>query len=330
MKLARVLAMLSVLALGTSLAACSDSGNAGTGSTSLGGPSGGGSATGLIDALCTALHSCCVADGKESSRDACVTFYTALSANAKLGPNAAACESYLRQHAGDGQVCEGGLQGDDDICEDALELNDKGSTPKRALGQTCDFEDDCAVATPGAKADCRHDFNGGSTVTACVELVTVQAGAPCGYSMTDDGYPSQVFGSSTPSDDPPTYTYGICQFKDGLFCDGTTRTCKAFGNIGEPCTGFDSCVKAATCQYEQSSSKQVCVARAAIGEACSNSSSESCVEGAACKDKICVAQKKAGEACALSSDCLSSYCKDAKCEGNGGSSGSGLICFTAK
>lgn len=326
MKLARILAIASLVGLGASLNACGSSGNGGTGATGIGGPNG-GTATGLIDAICTALHGCCVADGKASSKEACVGFYTAFTANAKVGPNAAACESYLRAHATDGEICTGGLDGPDDICQDALILNDKGSTPKRALGQTCDTEDDCAVSTPGAEADCQHSFSGGNTVTACIEIVTAAAGEACVYTLTAEGSRSQTFSGGSKPDEAPVYTVGICKYKDGLYCDSSSKTCKALGNPGDPCTGFDSCLKEASCQYEQSSSKQVCVLRAAVGEACSNSSSESCVEGAACKDKVCVALKKAGEACGLSSECASSYCKDAKCEGNGG--GTGTLCFTA-
>lgn len=326
MKLARVLAVSSIIGLAGSLYGCGSDGNAGTGSTSFGGPNG-GSASSLIDALCTGLHGCCVASGKASSKDACVAFYKAFTQNAKLGPTAGACESYLRTHANDGVLCTDGLDGPDDICDDALILNDKGTTPKRALGETCDTEDDCAAATAGAEADCQTTFDGGSSKSTCVEIVTAQAGAACGYSETVDGNRVQVFGGSSKPDDPPVYSLGICKYKEGLYCDGSSKTCKVLGNVGDACTGFDSCVKEASCQFEQGSSKQVCVARAAIGEACNNASSQSCVEGAACKEKVCVALKKAGEACALSSECASSYCNNSKCEGNGG--GSSTICFTA-
>lgn len=327
MNLARTFALVALTGLGTVLYGCGSDNNAGTGSTGFDQPGGGGTGTasGLIDALCNASQVCCVKEGSDSSKEACVAFYKAFTAGAKVGPTAAACEQLIRQRSADGSFCEQGTDDANgaDICDGALELSGKGNTPKQKPGDTCDTESDCSVNTAGADAYCAYSSSGGAQTSTCVEVLTAAAGEPCLYTLTVEGYRSQTFSGSGTTDPVPT-SVGQCRYADKLYCDSQSKTCKPIGAVGEACTGFDSCTAEANCEFDSATSKQICKAKAALGEAC-NGSSNACVKGTGCKDKVCSALLPNGSACTLSSECANSICNNSKC--SGGSSKS--LCFSA-
>jgi hypothetical protein len=321
MRISRVLASLSAVAVALSLYAC-DSGDGG----------GGGSIGSLVDAQCSAYHSCCVASGQDSSKEACVGFYNAFGATkAAAGPNAAECEALLRERTADGTFCTLGSRKDGvDICDGAFGDKKDTTSGKTAPGAACKSDSECAVVTPGATAECyyRSSFTNGSSSTTqtCAERVVRAAGEACTSTLTFDG--ATLSFSSGSTDGPPPTQIGICRNADGLYCGRTNKVCAPLVALGETCEGSESCADATNdCTFASGGTGSVCTAKRKIGEACS--SFDRCEKGAGCKGDVCVALAPNGTACASSSECAGGSCNNQKCEGSL-SSGGATICFTDK
>jgi hypothetical protein len=143
-------------------------------------------------------------------------------------------------------------------------------------------------------------------------------GDPCSQTCESFGvaaYSCFSFGSS----DALTLGEEVrCYKNDGLVC-GTDFTCKAIGELGDPCQSDNDCTDAAHCDFDT----QLCTARAALGEACGGFDSP-CVDGAFCNDSgECQALKAAGQACQSFQECESD-CTDGVCT-QSGDLGEGLI-----
>jgi hypothetical protein len=191
-------------------------------------------------------------------------------------------------------------------------------------GQPCNTSSDCAKAS-GGSAICYSQttfVDGGSTSTStCVQTQKGTAGqGPCvGTVQGNTTY--FALGSGT----PPGMGY-TCDVATGVYCNSNTQKCTALGTTGQMCNGDEQCVASDYCPFGGPNGS-TCQPRIAVGSACTNNGSNSCVPDAYCdqSSSTCKAQLASGSACMTSQECQSGICNNSKCTGSS-NLGLALLC----
>ncbi|HEX6273020.1 MAG TPA: hypothetical protein VFZ53_08270 [Polyangiaceae bacterium] len=165
----------------------------------------------------------------------------------------------------------------------------------RRLGGTCELPSDspCSRIYEGtvenggsceSSIECRHGAGGVACVTIsvgdeephsgeCRPLTVGQVGSPCFRTIDEDAY---SVGYSTSMPDPPL---GVCDRRQGLYCDYDTYTCRMLHGMGETC---GECVSGLYCRDEDA----VCVPQLPAGSPCEYFGQ--CEGELACIDGVCV------------------------------------------
>jgi hypothetical protein len=171
-----------------------------------------------------------------------------------------------------------------------------GLADEDADDNVCDrvYEDPAAAAAGGActtEEDCQQPDVGSVTCTkgVCLQRVPGKAGDACLRDLDGDNLPA---------------TSAICQPKDGLFCESTTKVCTAVRNAGGDCDRDAAC-ESSRCVAGK------CVARLAAGAACSEDAA--CANGSWCASGFCAPQLANGTACTQSASCAGGDCVNGKC-----------------
>lgn len=238
--------------------------------------------------VCDSLERCCSEQGYAFNPAICILFGTPERGAHYDAQAAGACLDELRT-----ADCD---QGTSSAC-------DRVYSGDVQVGGACTSDVECAPVA-GAEIEC-DSFD-----EVCTSVVRGSEGDPCSQTCESFGvgaYSCFSFGSSE------QLTLGEevrCYKNDGLVC-GSDFTCKAIGELGDPCQSDNDCPDAAHCAFDT----DVCTARAAVGEACDVFDAP-CVDGAFCNDTgECQALKAAGEACAGLEECQGS-CTGGMCEEN--------------
>ena len=267
----------------------------------------------FIAELCQQYMPCCAKAGKPSDGGACRAFYGGYAASATYnGAAANACLSEIKASSGSATFCETGMSGSSAPSCGQVFGSASGGTKKP--GETCTDDDDCASSAEG-EVECESLYKDGATIKKCQIRVVGKAGdTPC--VGTVDGNSTSF--SGTPLPDIPQKGY-TCDVKNGLRCDGTTRTCVAIAKVGEACTGSGTnvCVKEAYCD----STTKVCAARKAAGSACEQYRDQ-CAVGTYCETTslTCKTSIADGAPCKSSTECLSRSCVNMACAKQGSGS----------
>jgi hypothetical protein len=172
---------------------------------------------------------------------------------------------------------------------------------------------DCAPSSEG-NVDCTSSFSGGSfSDRFCQVRARGAEGGAC---------VGEVQGGTTITSgagDAPSVT--VCYEADGLYCDLSSKTCKAYSDPGGPCSGGQGCKEGAYC------AESICTAQVPAGGDCSLDS-DACDATSYCSfpDSLCTSRLENGSACESYEECLSDNCgSDGVCESAGSLGNLGLL-----
>jgi hypothetical protein len=244
------------------------------------------------------------------------------------------CEAAL-----DGTVESGGDCDFDHECDGAAYCKSSGScpgacTPKAAVGETCDNEDQCqlgltcavdtgrCVALAGA-----GDLCGGSEGTQCSDGLFCAGQDESTGKAGNCRSASEVLVGEVGEDCEPA-AGKLC--KAGVSCtldslDGQTPVfkCAAIAGSGAACKpGYPSpCPADEYCSVPAASLEGTCTAAPQSGEACATPAFEDtpsiCAPYTRCVDGMCHALATIGQSCQADSVCYSDYCVGGKCAAAG-------------
>jgi hypothetical protein len=271
----------------------------------------GGSASTLdsfISQYCDLYSPCCAKAGLPANGQQCRAVLTAFSGLGQYDSTAGgACIDALRAKSSSADFCAMG--GAAPQCDNVFNGNAGGT---KMPGETCSKDSDCAASSEG-KVRCETYFmTNAETKTCVVEIVGKAGDMPC--IGTVDGNITYRSGTGA----PPPRGY-LCDRKDSLRCNDTTKACVALSDLGAACTfnGTDSpCRSELYCDTMQ----QKCAQRIALGAAC-ETFAESCVQGAYCDGtaKVCTQALANDAPCTKNETCASRSCVNMKCAASGGS-----------
>lgn len=253
----------------------------------------------FISEYCEILATCCTVTARPFDQKNCRNFLGYSAAGATFDADAAdACLAESR--ALDCSRADTASQSEDSPCDRVYAKDGKGGA---GLGETCEFDQDCAPSTEG-KVSCASRFENDEWISSCqVKLAGKQGDGPC---VTANA-------SATPA--PRVY-----ECDAALYCDTDTEKCTQRPAVGEACDGSDQCEATAYC-----SSDLICVTSATEGEACGE---RFCASDLYCDDTSrCVPTKASGSPCESFSECTSGFCTNGICDAESQSSfGIGLMC----
>jgi hypothetical protein len=231
-------------------------------------PPGQNFATSYARIYCEGLKSCCDAAGEPLDLAACRQAYE--------GSLAAVNATQFDQEAA--KQCLAELPSSLASCSPA-----KPSTCSRVLsgdaapGQPCEHDADCKLPAQGW-AICARETEDESIKGTCKSVPPPQEGQPC---LAEESA-NEIF---------------ICEADPAFYCNYDLNTCWLRAPRGGDCSGDVACALDSRCEPVT----RKCVARTAIGSACSVSSE--CIEGAYCDAGTCAAQKTAGQPCTAFDEC---------------------------
>ena len=189
-------------------------------------------------------------------------------------------------------------------CVDPPEM-EAGTT---AAGEICFMATACAHAR-GEVAYCsastRQDV--AAKIERCHILQPAARGAPCVTSRAPDGF-LQVPTDLTAYSTTVPAVAGVCDGRDGLVCDGISRTCVPFAPLGGSCAST-ACAPPAMCGRDE-----ICGAPLPIGAFCDAGLDfdhwPTCVPDAYCDlmSGVCVARLAEGGSCYADFACASGAC----------------------
>jgi hypothetical protein len=272
----------------------------------------------FAESYCDLLEPCCGMAGLSTSGQACRSLVSLGLSSSSFDKGAGdACLAELRAAAARADFCQTFGSQEPASCEKAFGTNN--GTKK--VGETCDFDDDCAPSSEGPTG-CGHAFAGGMSIDKCQLQLQGKAGdKPCAGTVEGAVTTGNV-GAEVPE------RAFLCNTADGVRCDSATDACVALKMIGDACTGSSGeCVSGAYCDGTQ----RKCLARKPAGGACKMDvfQSRECVEGHHCSAAgACAAQAAIGAACTDSDECRSGNCDAGKCGLGFGDLGLGLLCGT--
>jgi hypothetical protein len=276
--------------------------------------SGGGTPDSFTQEFCGFYQPCCAQAGLRTDGTQCRALITLSASQGQYDAQAGSqCLSEMRAASSKPDFCQTGAS--PTSCSRVYRASNSGN---RAPGETCSEDDDCATSTEG-KVDCAYIYVNNATKRICQLQVDGHSGdSPC--VSTRNG--NTTIGSGQ-SDVPRGY---ICDIKDGIYCDSTSKACKPLANVGEPCTSTESCIANAYCDFATATTHN-CAARLAVGADCSKNGS-ACEANAYCDSTShqCAAKTGAGGDCTTSTACASSSCVNGKCQGSSSSSSLKIIC----
>jgi hypothetical protein len=284
------------------------------------GSGGGQSSSSFVTDYCNIYAPCCAKAGKRTDGQVCAAFFNAFTSGENYDPvKGQQCLDAARAASNNPDFCDKGF--DDTVCNGVYTKPGGGNAQP---GAACTTDSDCAADPGGGKVDCYTDFDskGGETKTCQVQLVGKAGDTPC-LGTKDGNLTSYAFSSdNTP---PPAKGY-ICDVSNKVYCDSTSKACKAIAEVGEDCSSGASsyaCVKTAYCDF----STKKCVARIAVGGDCT-ANSQACADKSYCDQtsKKCTAQLGAGAPCESSQQCESSSCVNKACGSGGTDLGTVLLC----
>lgn len=162
--------------------------------------------------------------------------------------------------------------------------------PAPTVGTSCANLESCGPGLVCANGACAAYASNGAQ---CND------GQPCGSGLTCVTPPAATNGTCMPvgttvgaACDPKRQTNPVCDFTQGLYCEGTTKKCAAlaFAGAGQPCgrigTGFTACTGGSECVAGAPGAdggvSSMCVAPVADGAACNTVSGPPCARPARC------------------------------------------------
>lgn len=214
---------------------------------------------------CVALFQGTAEEGEECAFDSeCADGHCAGASNERCG----ACAPYAKE----GEPCDG-----DAVCATGLTCNFAGNgtdlvcekeeptPPAPKKGDSCNPQSGCG--NPALSGLVCLEEGGSAT---CVDVSVVALGGEC-----------ELFGQPNARrfcKGMLSTTYCDVDFMSGA----TTGTCVERPSVGEACNGLALCNS-----FEAECVDEVCVAVAAVGEACDENDGPSCTLGASCQEGVC-------------------------------------------
>jgi hypothetical protein len=274
--------------------ACSGSSNSGLVTTDA------SSRDSFITSYCDQFMPCCTKAGLSGNDSACRAFVTAFAPAGSYDPAAgSACLNEVHAASSSPTFCDASSS----QAPSCSRVFSSGGTTQP--GGTCQNTSECAPSSQG-KVECASVYRNNVEIRKCQVQIQGKAGdGPC--VGTVDGNVTSFSGSQ---DDVAPTGY-LCNVADGLSCDYKTLKCTPLADVGAHCAGSSTCVKTAYCDFSSST----CLAKKALGMACTSSSSNECADGAYCDttQKLCTALIADGSPCTASNACSSGRCVNNVC-----------------
>lgn len=268
----------------------------------------------FMDAFCNAIQPCCANNERTTNPDSCKASLRRRGFS-RDGALRSACLSGIRTLA-TATNCVPDLADWDDPCVRAFQEPGGPTAP----GEPCKTDADCS-GTARALTDCTPaptpmDLNAPSV---CVVKTRGKAGdAPCVGTIFPDGITLE-YGVVLTGTDSPLANGFLCARAEGLYCDPSSRTCKALVQGGGACTFEDACVSR-VCQDDDT-----CRGIVSAGQSCA---SAVCDEASHCDSttQTCTAKLAEGAACVTGTQCTGS-CMMGACSSVTGTQGLALVGF---
>lgn len=277
------------------VAACSGGGS--TGSTAA-------SSDSFISQYCDLYVPCCERAGLPKDGRQCRSLYTAVGGSAEYdAAQGEACLNGIRAAPTD--LC-GSDSSSPPACSKVFKTKAGGA---KQPGEECTQDADCAASAEG-EVECQTQFTASATVKKCqVQIKGKEGDKTCIGTVTGS---STSFSSGSSDSEFISKGY-LCDTKEGLFCDSTTKACGKLVALDGDCKGGKQCVNDARCNFATNK----CEALGKDGADCQGSGT--CAKGLECDaaTKKCKALKKEGEACKANTECATGTCTNGLCKISG-------------
>jgi len=185
----------------------------------------------FADAYCAEVAKCCAEASLPSDGKMCHMWFS-MAGDASYNRQAGdACLAEMRSQVSAGTFCSGGS-----IAACDAVYGDGNGGGSQQLGQSCDFDDDCAGASEG-KVAC--DVFDSKTCVALLDVGATCASSSDCVSTAYCDYQNDVCTARVPAG-------GDCVMSseclEDHYCPSDTRKCAAQKSDGEACTSFSECL----------------------------------------------------------------------------------------
>jgi hypothetical protein len=308
----RYLPYFSFFAVLVSIAACGSS-DGGSGSATSGTWQPTAEDEAFMEAFCKAIQPCCASNARTTNPDSCKASLRkrGFSRDASLTSQ---CLSEMQALASAAD-CVPDLADRDDPCVRAFQEPGGPTAP----GKPCKANADCSgrarALTDCTAAPTPSDLNAPSV---CVVKTLGKADdSPCVGTIFPNGITLE-YGVVLSGTDSPLASGFLCARAEGLYCDPSSRACKALVQGGGACSTFEDACASRVCQ-----SDGTCRRIVAAGQSCE---AAVCDEASYCDPTMqtCTDKLAEGTACVTGTQCTGS-CKMGACSSTTGAQGLALL-----